>query len=180
MRVAKLVETWDLEVRTTLFPLHPDTPEEGLTLERLFGGRMDVDAAQAQMRKRMQDEGLPYGPRTHTYNSRRAQELAKWAEAAGTPLHDALYRTYFVEGRNLAQVEVLVDVAVQAGLPDTEARDAVVSGDWAAAVDEDWARSRALGVTGVPTFVMDGYGVVGAQPYAALEELVRHARGDAA
>jgi len=42
-----------------------------------------------------------------------------------------------------------------------------------AAVDADWARSRALGVTGVPTFVMGRKAVVGAQPYEALEQLVR-------
>ena len=42
-----------------------------------------------------------------------------------------------------------------------------------AAVDADWARSRALGVTGVPTFVVGRKAVVGAQPYEVLEELVR-------
>ena len=50
-----------------------------------------------------------------------------------------------------------------------------------AAVDEDWKLSRQIGVTGVPTFVAGRYGVVGAQPYEALEELVRKAgpEGDA-
>jgi predicted DsbA family dithiol-disulfide isomerase len=41
------------------------------------------------------------------------------------------------------------------------------------AVDADWARSRALGVTGVPTFVIGRKAVVGAQPYEVLEQLVR-------
>ena len=45
------------------------------------------------------------------------------------------------------------------------------------AVDQDWARSRGFGITGVPTFVAGGYGVVGAQPYETLEKLVRHALG---
>ena len=43
------------------------------------------------------------------------------------------------------------------------------------AVDEDWALSRRYGITGVPTFVAGRFGVVGAQPYEALEELVRKA-----
>ncbi|MGH8722840.1 MAG: DsbA family protein, partial [Burkholderiales bacterium] len=34
-------------------------------------------------------------------------------------------------------------------------------------------KSRAYGITGVPTFVAGGHGVVGAQPYEALEQLVR-------
>ena len=41
-----------------------------------------------------------------------------------------------------------------------------------AAVDEDWKLSRQFGVTGVPTFVVGRYGVVGAQPYETLEQLV--------
>jgi len=42
-------------------------------------------------------------------------------------------------------------------------------------VDADWALSRQYGITGVPTFVVGRYGVVGAQPYEALEALVRKA-----
>jgi predicted DsbA family dithiol-disulfide isomerase len=46
------------------------------------------------------------------------------------------------------------------------------------AVDADWEASRRLGVTGVPTFVAGRYGVVGAQPYEVLEELVRRAASE--
>ena len=50
----------------------------------------------------MRAEGLPYGERTHTYNSRLAQELGKWADACGVEaIHDILYRAYFVENRNI-------------------------------------------------------------------------------
>ena len=47
-----------------------------------------------------------------------------------------------------------------------------------AAVDEDWKLSRQYGITGVPTFVAGGYGVVGAQPYETLEQLVTRASAD--
>jgi predicted DsbA family dithiol-disulfide isomerase len=46
-----------------------------------------------------------------------------------------------------------------------------------AAVDADWEKSRQYGVTGVPTFVAGGQGVVGAQPYEALEQLILAQRG---
>ena len=44
------------------------------------------------------------------------------------------------------------------------------------AVDVDWAQSRQMGVTGVPTFVAGGYGLVGAQPYESLVSLVENVR----
>src|SRR5260370_39759071 len=75
----------------------------------------------------MDAEGLPYGRRTHTYNSRLAQELGKWADTqpAGEALHDALYKAYFVEARNIGDPEILVEIARSAGLAGEEARAVV-------------------------------------------------------
>ena len=81
MRIDKLQESYDIDVQLVHFPLHPDTPTEGRSLEDLFAGRgVDVDAMYARMKGLMEAEGLPYGKRTHTYNSRLAQELGKWAD----------------------------------------------------------------------------------------------------
>ena len=183
MRTEGIVTEYRVELRHTLFPLHPETPVEGQTLEQLFGGRVDLEASRLRMEGLMAEEELPYGHRTHTYNSRDAQELAKWAEEEwpeddrpeGHRIHDALYRAYFVDGVNLADMDRLVEVAEQLGLPGPAARDAVVSRAYRDAVDEDWRRSREIGVTGVPTFVTGRRGVVGAQPYEVLEQLVVNA-----
>jgi predicted DsbA family dithiol-disulfide isomerase len=123
----------------------------------------------------MDAEGLPYGPRTHTYNTRLAQEVANWAETklGGEAIHDALFRAYFVDGRNISDSAVLVDVARSVGLPADEAGDVLRERRHRAGVDADWAKSREYGVTGVPTFVSGGQGVVGAQPYEALARLLR-------
>jgi predicted DsbA family dithiol-disulfide isomerase len=158
------------------FPLHPDTPAEGTPLEELFRGRnVDLRSAHARLRALMDAEGLPYGPRTHTYNSRLAQELAKWAETkpGGDAIHDALFRAYFAGGRNIGDAAVLVEVARSVGLPADEAASVLDERRYRAAVDADWAKSREYGVTGVPTFVSGGHRVVGAQPYEALAQFLR-------
>ncbi len=122
----------------------------------------------------MAEEGLPYGERTMTYNSRLAQELAKWAETQsnGYTIHDALYRAYFVDGLNLAKQDTLLGIVRQLGLFKVAARDTLDSRAYQAAVDADWQRSRDLGITAVPTFMVGDRGLVGAQPYEALERLV--------
>ena len=109
-----------------------------------------------------------------TYNSRLAQELAKWAETqdGGTAIHDALYRAYFVDGLNIAEIENLMAVVRQLGLSEDEAREVLTSRLFSDAVDADWQRCRDFGITAVPTFVVGNQGVVGAQPYEALESLV--------
>ena len=137
-----------------------------------------------QMKARMTAEGLPYGERTMTYNSRLAQELGKWADTqpGGDAIHDALFRVYFVEARDISRPAVLLDVVQQVGLPVDDAREVLERRTFKDAVDAGWALSREYGISGVPTFVAGGYGVVGAQPYEALEALVRRAasRGEAA
>ena len=125
----------------------------------------------------MADEGLDYGDRTMTYNSRLAQELAHWAvtQPGGDAIHDALFRGYFVDGRNLARIETLAEIAGQVGLSSDEASDVLVSRRFQQAVDVDWQRSVEMGVTGVPTFVTGNRAVVGAQPYDMLEKLILEA-----
>ena len=151
-----------------------------MTLADLFAGRnVDIQAMQARMRGLMAQEGLPYGQRTKTYNSRLAQELGKWGDTQpdGGSIHAALFRAYFVDGKNIGQLDTLVEIANQAGLSGAEARQVLQTRRCREAVDADWQRARALGITGVPTFVANGRGVVGAQPYAVLEQLVLAAGG---
>lgn len=128
----------------------------------------------ARLKKVAEEERLPFGERRMTYNSRLAQELGKWAESEGIgdPFHDAVFRAYFVEGRNIGDVEELVDVARSVGLSGEEAAHVLETRGFKAAVDSDWSRARAMGVTAVPTFLLDQRYVVGAQPYQVLEQLL--------
>jgi predicted DsbA family dithiol-disulfide isomerase len=176
VRIQRLQKEHGVKVELVHFPLHPDTPPEGKSLEALFAGRgYDIEKMQAQMRARMAAEGLPYGKRTMTYNSRLAQELGKWAESqpGGEAIHDALFRAYFVDAKNIGDPAVLVSIAESVGLDAHEAKEVIDKRTHKAAVDADWEKSRAYGVTGVPTFVVGDRGVVGAQPYEVLEELVK-------
>jgi len=169
-----------VRVKWIHFPLHPDTPQEGRSLADLFAGRgYDIPKMQAQMRARMEAEGLPYGARTMTYNSRLAQELGAWADTqpGGEAIHDALFRAYFVDAKNIGDPEVLVEIAAAVGLPADAAREVIEKRTHKGAIDTDWQKSHQYGVTGVPTFVIGRNGVVGAQPYEALEELVKRAGG---
>jgi predicted DsbA family dithiol-disulfide isomerase len=156
-----------------------------MTLDELFGARggdpaeqkKQRDARQARMKALMDAEGLPYGERTHTYNSRLAQELGTWADTqpGGEEIHDALFKAYFVQNRNIGDIEVLVEIARAVGLDADEARTVLAERRFKDAVDADWQKSRAYGVTGVPTYVAAGYGVVGAQPYEVLQSLMQEA-----
>lgn len=122
-------------------------------------------------------EGLPFGERKFSYNSRLAQELAKWAErqGRGDAFHDAVFRAYFVDAVNIGDAETLLRLVEEAGLPVEEARRVLSDRTFRQAVDDDWQRCRSLGVSAVPTYLSEGLAIVGAEPYERLERLVTEA-----
>jgi len=117
---------------------------------------------------------LPLGEREKTYNSRLAQELAKWADSKekGDSFHDAVFRAYFVDSKNIGKADELVALAKSIGLPGEEARSVLELRSFKAAVDSDWSHCSELGITAVPTFVSNGRAAVGAQPYEVLEKFL--------
>jgi predicted DsbA family dithiol-disulfide isomerase len=176
VRIDQLKKNYDVKVRWAAFPLHPETPDDGLTLEKLFAGQpIDIKKVSVRVRQVADVLGLPLGERKKTYNSRLAQELAKWAESEGKgdPFHEAVFRAYFVDGKNIGRVDELVPLAESVGLPGKKARLVLELRTFKEAVESDWSRSHALGITGVPTFVVGQQTTVGFQPYEELGQFLK-------
>lgn len=173
--MADLKQKFDISVRWRAFPLHPEVPPDGMTLVEMFQGYpMDIDGMIRRLKKTADELGLPFSERTETFNTRLAQELGLWADerGAGETFHMAAFRAYFVDGRNLFKMPVLLDLAATAGLPVDEAEDVVTSRRFREAVDKDWEDARKSLITAVPSFLMGGDRLVGAQPYELLENMV--------
>lgn len=165
----------DVEVSWLMFPLHPEIPQGGVTIEELFGGpRERFEPMRQRLRDLAREQELPFGEIDRIPNTRLAQQLAKWAETqpGGIAVHDALFRAYFVDGQDIGEAEVLAQVAGSVGLDAERALRSLHEPSSEAAVDADWRRAREIGVTAVPTFLAGEATVVGAQPYTALEQLV--------
>jgi predicted DsbA family dithiol-disulfide isomerase len=176
-RVAPLMQRFALRPRVVHFPLHPSVPAEGIALSALFAGRgFDLNAAWARLSAALAAEALPFTPRDQTFRTREAQELAAWADSVGgPPLHDALFAAVFVDGRNIGNRDVLLDVAVSCGHDRAAAAAALDGRAGASTVDADHLLARQMGVRSVPTFVIGRQGVAGAQPLAALIALAEAA-----
>jgi predicted DsbA family dithiol-disulfide isomerase len=134
----------------------------------------------AHLKQVARELGLPFGDRKMTFNSRLAQELGKWAEqmGKGDAFHDAVFRAYFADGLNIADVKILADIASSVGLDAGEAHDIIAARTFKDAVDTDWDYAYESRVTAVPTFLMNGQMLVGAQRFNALADFVRENHGD--
>jgi predicted DsbA family dithiol-disulfide isomerase len=173
VRTDRIQREYGIELRWTVFPLHPETPVEGRELSELFAGRgAEIEAMQARLVTVAATEGLPLAMRTRTYNSRLAQELGKWAgsRGRGDPFRSAVYRAYFVNGINIALIDDLVRIAGSVGLAEDEAREVLSERSFAAAVDGDWQRAGELRISAVPTHLCDGRRLAG---FGSYDDFVR-------
>jgi predicted DsbA family dithiol-disulfide isomerase len=168
-----------------LDPGAPTEPNESVAehLGRKYGGG---PAAGAQMIDRVEavaaEEGLVYrlhhAQRANTVDAHRLLHLALEESGPGAQdrLEEALLAAYFTEARNVADHDVLREVATGAGLDPARVDEVLGSDAYAAAVQADIDRAHAYGSSGVPFFVIDGrYGVSGAQPAEAFGEVLRRA-----
>ena len=175
MRTDRLRRDFGVALRWTVFPLHPEIHEEGMELADLFRGRnVDLEAMQQRLTGVAAELGLPLVARSRIYNSRRAQELGKWAEAMGRgdEFRRCSYRAYYAEGRNIALLPELETIAEAAGLPQDEVYYILAQSLFAEAVDADWVRAREMAVTAVPFHLFGEKTLVGFHSYEDYVKLL--------
>jgi predicted DsbA family dithiol-disulfide isomerase len=178
----------DVHVVHRSFQLNPAAPPGATSPRRdalmsKYGlSAAEVDAMNARMEQAAALEGLEYhlsgGVTGNTFDAHR---LLQFAHDRGRQddVIERLYRAYFTERRSLFDHDSLVDLAGEAGLDRDDVRRVLAGGDYADAVARDIADARAIGVSGVPFFVIDQrYGVSGAQPPDVFAQALRRAWTD--
>ena len=177
-----------VEIEYHSFELSPDTPEDfdGGEVDYLSQHKGISPESAREMLDRVTgvaaDAGLAYrfDILKHT-NTVKAHELLHFAKENGKQLElaEVLMSAYFLEGKHVGRDDDLIALAVEVGLDEAEAREALSSQRFRAAVRADQEQARQFGITGVPFFVIDGkYGVSGAQPVEAFSQIARQVWGE--
>ncbi|MCB5174981.1 DsbA family oxidoreductase [Microvirga lenta] len=115
--------------------------------------------------------------------SRKAHEAAEFAREAGRldAMNAALFKAFFEEGRDLADPDVLLDIARSVGLDADALREALGDGRYTRGVLEDQRLAQEIGISGVPALVVSAgeqaYLLSGAQPYETVREVIERALG---
>jgi predicted DsbA family dithiol-disulfide isomerase len=112
----------------------------------------------------------------HLPNTRRALRLAEVARDEGKleEFRNRAMDAHWLQQRDLEDENVLRELAAESGLsPDALERSH--HPHYAERVDQMREEANEMGVGGIPTFILEPYGVVGAQPYEAFQELARRA-----
>ena len=174
----------EVEVIWRSYQLDPSAPTEptepvAAALARKYGGGPErIRQMMGQVQAVAAEEGLDFsrhGEGLHL-NTVDAHRLLHASGERRSELKEAFLNAYFVEARNLADHDVLRELAVGVGLDGAEV-DAVLAGDrFADEVAQDVEEAQQLGAGGVPFFVIDRrFGISGAQPVEVFARALEQA-----
>ena len=173
-----------IEIRWHPFQLNPDMPQAGVPrkqyLEDKFGGPeraaeiyARVGAAGKAVGLNLNFDGIKQQANTllaHaliSYAQRSPQNDS--ANTLGNDVKERIMKAYFVDGHFIGSVDVLVDIAVAAGLQAAAVREFLSDPAERDAVSQADSQARQMGVSGVPFFIFNQkVAVSGAQEPAAL------------
>jgi predicted DsbA family dithiol-disulfide isomerase len=106
----------------------------------------------------------------NSFNAHRLLHLAKKYNLAND-LEELLFKAYLTEGKNINDLETLSKLGIEVGLDAEEIAQVLNSDTYGSEVQQDQEEANAIGVQGVPFFVLDNkYAISGAQPAAAFLE----------
>ena len=161
-----------MEVEWHPFYLYFDTPPEGRELPDHVK-RARANGSEERLRAIANSYGMEFLSTKRIYNTRLAHEATEYAreQGKGNELHKVLFRKVYAEGGDPSQWDVLRAAADESGLNSDEMQQNVESGDYTANVEEQVRWAYGIGVSGVPTYVInDRYAIVGAQPYEVFKQ----------
>ena len=181
--VEKLKADYEMEIEWRPFYLYWDTPAEGRELpEHVLRAR--AAGSEQRLQQLASSFGMKFASTRRIYNTRVAHEATEYARDHGRHIefHRAVFNKVYAEGQDISQWDVLRAAAEESGLDPEEMQREVESGKYTARVEEEVKRAYAMGVSSVPTYVINNkYAVVGAQPYdvfkRALETVVKPREG---
>lgn len=176
--VERLKKEYSVEVEWRPYYLRPDTPPEGMELPDYIK-RARENGSEERLRMMAEMYGIEFKSTERIYNTRIAHEATEYAREHGkaNEFHHIVFHKVYAEGLDPAKWGVLRSAAEEAGLDANDMQKAVEAGKYTAEVAGQVQWAQRIGVTGVPTYVInDRYAVVGAQPYEvfknALEQIL--------
>jgi predicted DsbA family dithiol-disulfide isomerase len=180
--VEKLKQEYDVDVEWRPFYLYFDTPPEGRELpEHVKQAR--ASGSEERLKQIAGQHGMRFQSTRRIYNTRLAHEATEYARehGKGIEFHRALFRRVYAEGEDPSQWGALRATAGEVGLNVDELQAQVESGKYTEIVEDQVKSAYQLGVTGVPTYVINNrYAIVGAQPYevfqSALAQILKQER----
>lgn len=178
-RLNRLREDYDVKVNFRFIEIHPDTPNEGASVDTLDYSSETWTEMMDGLAEMAREENITFAPHRRLANSHRALLLAEAAKRKGADqfysLHESLYDTYFVQGRSIGDESVLRELATASGMDDAFVDAAWSNDEYEQTLSKNMSMAVQAGVTGTPTFFIGQRRLIGAVPLKDLKSAAAEA-----
>ena len=173
-RIEQLKKEFNLEVEWRPFEIHPETPRDGALTDELPFPPGYLEMAFANVKRLADEDGLTLKFSGKLPNSRLALYISEFARKEGKfeAFHKLILEAYWLEGKDIGDKTLLLNIAESVGLNKTEIEKFLDTDEPFKTVQKYLTELRTYGINAVPSFIIEGHLIMGAQPYSVFKEVI--------
>ena len=168
------------DIRHIPFQLNPDMPAEGISrnkyLEIKFGGKNNATPMYENMKFKARELGMNFNLEKikKTPNTVLSHILIILSEKYNlqSEIKEKIYQSYFIDGLDIGDINILIDIAKKNNIPETVFRD-FINDKNIENVNSKILTAKMKGINGVPFFEIGEDFISGAQSSIELESVIK-------
>jgi len=174
-RIEKLAEEFGMEIEWKGVEIHPEIPLKGIEVNATTNTKLKHIVQ--NVKELAGEDGIEMRPKGIIANSRLALEASEFAKEEGKfhEFHEAVFKAYFEEGKNIGEIEVLLDIGKGVGLPIDKLEECLRKRTMRRRIDENNREAQEKSILGVPTFFFGKLPVFGVQPIEVYRKIIERA-----
>jgi predicted DsbA family dithiol-disulfide isomerase len=175
----------DVRIKWRPFMLNPDMPPDGIDRTAYLIKKFGSETRVRRVYGAIGDAGhsveidFAFDRIQRTPNSVTSHRMIRYAADSidVTPMVERLFEAYFIEGVDIGNTDILLDIGTSSGLERAALQEYLESDTDVAEIYEENARAHRLGINGVPAFAFTGNMVIsGAQEPEVLVRVLDAAK----
>ena len=170
-RILGLSKEFNLTIDWKGIEIHPEFPPQGKKRTRTLKSKSFVETIKEMAKEDNIEIKLP----GFATNSRLSLEASEFAKIKGKFLefHIGVYEAYFLEGRNIGDIEIVLDIGEKAGLDKSELQECLSKRTMFDKIEANKKEAEDKLILGVPTFLFGDFPVHGNQSTQTMRHIIK-------
>ena len=174
LELDRLEKELSITIDWRYYQIHPEYPDAGAPLKDALGSEREILAWQSVQLHVRERNKTPIKKPAKISNTLKAQLASEYARTLGRfrEFQMKVYETYFLEGEGIGTKDEVLSVGMKMGLDPVELEKSFNNREFLRKITSDDTEARGLGVTGIPTIMVNGRLAMGALPYDELKYFI--------
>ncbi len=172
-RILGLSKEFNLTIDWKGIEIHPEFPPQGKKRTKTLKSKSFAET----IREMAKEDNIEIKLPGYATNSRLSLEASEFAKIKGKFLefHIGVYEAYFLEGRNIGDIEIVLDIGEKAGLHRSDLVECFNKRTMFDNIEANKKEAEDNIILGVPTFIFGNFPVHGNQSTQTMRHIIKRA-----